>query len=354
MARPENPINPADGPAAMFASELRKLRRAVGSPTYREMAGRAHCSPPSLSTAANGRQVPSWEMTQAFLRGCNVTSLVELDQWRQRWGTARTGTTGDEQPMPPPAILELNHGLPQSDWRLPAVPTAPWPHLDVEGFATWDAFVDGLNQIRAVLGLSYRDITHRSSIANLPKIGEHQSTSLAISTISDVLKKKRRVSLGFIYAYLDACGATPAEILRWANTWREIGIEERRLRRAMDAMRKPDEEGSTTAQHRNMVQELQKALTGNHANNAQPDRAAPAPPVPAIAARRAAVTGATCARSEPARRRRPRPPAHRDPGDTIKIQTKMITIEIPADRTLLVFGAITAVFALLVAVQAAL
>lgn len=347
MARPENPINPADGPAALFASELRKLRRAAGSPTYREMAARANCSPPSLSTAANGRKVPSWEMTAAFLRGCNIRSLVELDQWRNRWITARSGTSGENSPTTsPPAALDLNRGLHETG-RLPAVPSPRWPHLDVERFATWDRLVDGLDHVRVTLGLSYRDIMHRSRVANLPKIGGHQSAGLTISTISDVLTKKRRLSLGFLYAYLDACGATSTEILRWAETWRQIGIEERRLRRAMDAMRKPDEKRSITDQHLDMVEQLQRALIAEHARHPTTDQTVPVPPTTRSRLAAATVGTSAPARSRPAGRRRPRPPAHRDPNDTVKLKVGTIVIELPADRLLIVLCSIVIALALL-------
>ncbi|WP_344263919.1 helix-turn-helix domain-containing protein [Actinomadura napierensis] len=54
---------------AEFAQELRNLRELAGL-TYRELAQRAHFSLGALSTAAQGKRVPSWEVTQAYVRGC--------------------------------------------------------------------------------------------------------------------------------------------------------------------------------------------------------------------------------------------------------------------------------------------
>ena len=38
MGRPERPLDPTAGPVARLAHELRELRKAAGSPSYRKMA----------------------------------------------------------------------------------------------------------------------------------------------------------------------------------------------------------------------------------------------------------------------------------------------------------------------------
>ena len=87
---------------AAFADDLRRLRRAVGAPSYRALAGRANFSSSTLCTAANGGQLPSLAVTLAYVGACGGDSAA----WEHRWrevaaklatdGAARTvgGNTG--------------------------------------------------------------------------------------------------------------------------------------------------------------------------------------------------------------------------------------------------------------------
>jgi hypothetical protein len=78
--RPENPLDLAAGPVPQFASGLRDLKAATEL-SYRAMATRAHYSAPALSTAANGRQLPTWEVTEAYVKVCGG----DVEEWRERW-----------------------------------------------------------------------------------------------------------------------------------------------------------------------------------------------------------------------------------------------------------------------------
>jgi Helix-turn-helix domain/Protein of unknown function (DUF2690) len=86
MPRPERPLDPTDGPIADFAAMLRQQRERAGRPTYRAMARKAHRSQTTLSEAAGGRTLPTWETTVAFLDACGVTDTAP---WRQRWEQCR-------------------------------------------------------------------------------------------------------------------------------------------------------------------------------------------------------------------------------------------------------------------------
>ncbi|MDN5931435.1 MAG: helix-turn-helix transcriptional regulator [Pseudonocardia sp.] len=81
MARPENPLNPQDGPLAEFACQLRAVRRDNGNPSYRALAQRAHFSSTTLSEAARGARQPSLEVTVAFVRSCGA----DATDWTERW-----------------------------------------------------------------------------------------------------------------------------------------------------------------------------------------------------------------------------------------------------------------------------
>ncbi|MGA5298839.1 helix-turn-helix domain-containing protein [Nucisporomicrobium flavum] len=81
MPRPERPIDPAAGPLAEFAAALRELRLQAGRPPYRSMAVRAHVSKASLSAAAAGHRLPTWDVTKAYVVACGG----DPDGWRDRW-----------------------------------------------------------------------------------------------------------------------------------------------------------------------------------------------------------------------------------------------------------------------------
>ena len=68
---------------AGFAEALQRVRRHAAL-TYRELAEHAHYSHPHLVRATNGKQLPTWEVTAAFLTGCGVPDEL-LPVWRRRW-----------------------------------------------------------------------------------------------------------------------------------------------------------------------------------------------------------------------------------------------------------------------------
>src|SRR3954452_20176024 len=73
-------------PARLFAEQLRKLRAAVGSPSFRKMAGLSgRISHTTLHEAAAGTRFPSWETTREFVRAC----AADEAEWRRRWEDAQ-------------------------------------------------------------------------------------------------------------------------------------------------------------------------------------------------------------------------------------------------------------------------
>ncbi|WDN56682.1 hypothetical protein [Streptomyces clavuligerus] len=102
MGRREKPLDPAAGPVEAFAHELRALRRAAGSPTYRAMAEDTPYSAPTLSGAASGERLPSLPVTLAFVRACGGDEAA----WTERRlkaaadGSATTPDDGTGAPYP--------------------------------------------------------------------------------------------------------------------------------------------------------------------------------------------------------------------------------------------------------------
>jgi transcriptional regulator with XRE-family HTH domain len=72
-----------------FAGALQRVRRHAGL-SYRELATKAHYSHPHLIRATSGKQLPTWDVTAAFLTGCGVPPEL-LQVWRRRWDNVNRG-----------------------------------------------------------------------------------------------------------------------------------------------------------------------------------------------------------------------------------------------------------------------
>ncbi|QFY09489.1 hypothetical protein GBF35_25120 [Nonomuraea phyllanthi] len=81
VPRRERPLDPGDDALLQFAADLRRLREKAGSPSYRELAQRAHYSAGTLSEAAGGRKLPSLAVTLAYVEACGA----DPEKWQERW-----------------------------------------------------------------------------------------------------------------------------------------------------------------------------------------------------------------------------------------------------------------------------
>ncbi|MDH6140969.1 hypothetical protein P3T35_002982 [Kitasatospora sp. GP30] len=70
VGRQEQPLDVGGGPLALFALELRELRRQAGSPPYRRLAASTNYSASTLAEAAAGRRLPSDAVLAAFVTAC--------------------------------------------------------------------------------------------------------------------------------------------------------------------------------------------------------------------------------------------------------------------------------------------
>ncbi|MEV5509693.1 nSTAND1 domain-containing NTPase [Streptomyces orinoci] len=98
MPRRERPLDEGDAPLLRFAADLRLLRQRAGSPTYRQLALRAHSSAASLSVAAGGRKLPTLAVTSAYVRACGG----DVKEWEARWHTVAASLTGPGGSHHPP------------------------------------------------------------------------------------------------------------------------------------------------------------------------------------------------------------------------------------------------------------
>ncbi len=76
------PINP-EWPFATFANGLRALKKASRL-TYRMMAIKTHYSRSVLCAAAGGRELPTLEVTLAYVQVCGGA----VTEWQELWDAA--------------------------------------------------------------------------------------------------------------------------------------------------------------------------------------------------------------------------------------------------------------------------
>ncbi|MGW3962446.1 nSTAND1 domain-containing NTPase [Amycolatopsis sp. NPDC005003] len=95
MPRRERPLDPDGDALSQFARGLRDLRQKAGSPTYRELAQRAHYAAGTLSDAAGGRRLPTLAVTLAYVRACDGDAA----EWEKAWhALAAELAAGESEP----------------------------------------------------------------------------------------------------------------------------------------------------------------------------------------------------------------------------------------------------------------
>ncbi|MFH8349573.1 hypothetical protein [Streptomyces sp. NPDC018045] len=122
MPRRERPLHDADTPLVRFAADLRRLREKAGSPTYRQLAARAHYSIATLSDAAAGRRLPSLPVALAYVRACGG----DVRQWERRWHALA-------------AELATAQGTPRAPHPVGGKPDATPPYTGLAAFRAEDA-----------------------------------------------------------------------------------------------------------------------------------------------------------------------------------------------------------------------
>ena len=146
--RPPIPIDPGSGPTAAFKHALVQVRECA-SLTLRELSEKVPASRASLSNAQNPhRRLPTWEITEEWLKGCGITSDGDLQVWHTRWDKARI-QAGLVAPGPDAATQHTagrsnGDSTPTADDLQPGDPLTP----SLPG----PALIDRLRQLRTLAG----------------------------------------------------------------------------------------------------------------------------------------------------------------------------------------------------------
>lgn len=182
MPRRENPVDLTDPQLAEFAVELRELRARAGH-TYRELAKLASYSSSQLSAAASGKSRPTWDVTRAYVLGCDPGA--DLARWERRW--KKLSSTAKVTPCAPP----------------------PPPQLQVP--PTLDSPESFLRDLRAVFHdgkLSLREIARRSGYG--------------VATVSTTLSTAKLPTWERAVDLLTAAGVTGPALRAWQERWQRI------------------------------------------------------------------------------------------------------------------------------------
>ncbi|MFG3208081.1 helix-turn-helix domain-containing protein [Streptomyces sp. NPDC048192] len=253
MARPENPI-PETSPVPLrnFADKMRSCRTAKGI-SYRDMAKLANYSASALSQAASGKELPSWELTRAYIRACDQGEA----QWRALWEETRSllsrparAPSADAPLVPPPSAVshpEIRRA--ESPDTLVAVKPPPAPGSSLLSPRERD-LTAALNALRVRAGQpSLRELEVRTD----------QMTHYLVSrsTMSRVFSGRSVPRLDVVIALARACDASRAELEQLRQLWMERVLADRRqfAPAAVTQSEAPVEENAPTGQPAEVVLE---------------------------------------------------------------------------------------------------
>lgn len=191
MARPTKDVSNENRNLHEFAKALRALRSKAGDPTLVEMSSKAGVSVAALSQATNGRNVPSWRVTEAYV----ALFGGSLEQWRAKWEEMRRQLRE-----------QVIHDVDDAGYSLPLNPAqrrvASWP-------AVWERWTrTGLitpprrAETEADLRISMRSLKAFRSIS----LREISVISLySHSSFGSALQGSRSVTPRLLIAYLKGC-----------------------------------------------------------------------------------------------------------------------------------------------------
>ncbi|WP_068929355.1 helix-turn-helix domain-containing protein [Planobispora rosea] len=222
MARPEKAIT-RTGPIAEHAHQLRALRASAGL-GLRELAEHTGYSTATLSVAASGSSLPSWEVTRAYVVACGG----DVKAWRSRWENAAHSV----QPARQQAAQKVQgmtevryvHGeLPAGKVLSQVGGPAPLP-VTAESPAD---FMDCLLRVKIWAGNpSVRTLAAR---ADMPASTLHDFLHHSPSTVP---------SLDMVITFLGACGIDDAQVVgEWIYTWRRLKFSDEISKRRPDHQR---------------------------------------------------------------------------------------------------------------------
>ncbi|MEU2953706.1 helix-turn-helix domain-containing protein [Streptomyces xanthochromogenes] len=253
MGRPEKQL-PLDIPLSQrsLAAEMRALRKSSGL-TVSELSARIMYSPAAISQGTSGKTVPSWDLVEAFVRGCGYTGDMEV--WRRAHLDARrdssresvsasTADPGDgsgplltrvplarrqrraEEAVPAMhadgllALVQQARKYELKDKRVTSVTSSDYMHTALALCTTAEDVLELMNELIRSKGISLTELERKSD--SLYRISNTTFTHLLGGTTLPTTE--------LLHIFLAGCGVDADRMVMWHFTVTRIRISEMRQR----------------------------------------------------------------------------------------------------------------------------
>jgi transcriptional regulator with XRE-family HTH domain len=187
-----DPADPAAGALLALSTALKELRKRSG--TLAALAEKTGKSKTAISTATNGRDLPSWKLTLLITRACGG----DEDEIKELWKAAANSAG---RRIPPELISK--------------------PPPDPSAARDASEFIQLLDDLRQWAGLSFQALNHRA-------VGHN---TLPASSVHDMIrrgKQGRLPQLEKLRIYCQACGLDADQINGWVqvlDTLKSVQLE---------------------------------------------------------------------------------------------------------------------------------
>ncbi|MDQ0780145.1 transcriptional regulator with XRE-family HTH domain [Streptomyces aurantiacus] len=260
MARPEKEL-PVDIPLSLrsLAIEMRDARKDSGL-TISELATKISYSTTAVSQATSGKTVPSWDLVEAFVKGCGYDG--DMEHWKRAHRDARRDTKGitssedtGENPLPrlalvvprprqrlrrPPepsvsplqpdgllALVQQAREFERQDKRVTSVTSADHMHTALALCTTAEDVIELMNELVRTKGMSLQELEERS----------RKHYPISNTTFTQVLNGTSLPTTELLHIFLSACGLEEDRTVMWHFTVTRIRISQMRQRERQGALR---------------------------------------------------------------------------------------------------------------------
>ncbi|MEU6070634.1 hypothetical protein ABZ864_40890 [Streptomyces sp. NPDC047082] len=240
MPRQESPIHPQASPELKrLATAMREVKAAATDAegnsidlSYKELAELAHYSTASLSLAASGKRMPSWEVTWAYVCGCD-RNAKESD-WRPLWEAARDAEEQRSAESSPTAEPDNAQRRPRRrasvadlvrDEVARQQQTLPFRASDVDAVRTALALCTNAEDFRALLN----ELKGTRKPDELKESARRKGRVLRKSDIHAMLDGDGIPETEPLHAFLVACEVAQGQVHEWHHTATRLKISQARV-----------------------------------------------------------------------------------------------------------------------------
>ncbi|MFE0492946.1 hypothetical protein ACFYZI_41945 [Streptomyces griseorubiginosus] len=243
MPRQESPIHPDASPALNRLVTAMRGAKATATDgegnsinmSYALLSERTHYSTASLSLGASGKRVPTWELTWAYVCGCD--SNAQEDYWKPLWEAARD-SEGVPPAATPPEAEASGADAPRRSRRpqasvaelvreevLRQQQTLPFRTSDVDAMRTALALCTTADDFRALL----HELKGTLKADELKDRARRKGRILRKSDINAMLDGDGIPETEPLHAFLLACQVTQGQIHEWHHTATRLKISQARF-----------------------------------------------------------------------------------------------------------------------------